>query len=48
MGDDPSRGPMMTRVCWQLVEILSLMLHPDERQAVRAVSRGLRSISPEN
>jgi hypothetical protein len=35
MGDDPSRGPMMTRVCWQLVEILSLMLHPDERQAVR-------------
>jgi hypothetical protein len=35
MGDDPSRGPMMTRVCWQLVEILSLMLHSDERQAVR-------------
>jgi hypothetical protein len=35
MGDDPSCGPMMTRVCWQLVEILSLMLHPDERQVVR-------------
>ena len=35
MGDEPSRGPMMTRVCWRLVDILSLMLRPDERQAVR-------------
>jgi hypothetical protein len=35
MGDELSRGPMMTRVCWRVVDILSLMLRPDERQAVR-------------
>jgi hypothetical protein len=35
MGDEPSRGPMMTRVCWRLVDILSLTLHPDERDVVR-------------
>ena len=26
---------MMTRVCWRLVDILSLMLHPGERDVVR-------------
>jgi hypothetical protein len=25
----------MPRVCWRLVEIASLMLHPDERDVVR-------------
>jgi hypothetical protein len=35
MGDEPSRRPMMTRVCWRLVDILSLMLHPDECDVVR-------------
>ena len=35
MGDEPSRSSMMTRVCWRLVDILSLMLHPDERDVVR-------------
>jgi hypothetical protein len=25
----------MTRICWSLVEILSRMLEPDERDAVR-------------
>jgi hypothetical protein len=52
MGDEPSRGSMMTRVCWQLVDVLSLMLHPDERDVVRgdlvesgaAGSQGLRDV----
>jgi hypothetical protein len=35
MGDELSRGPMRTRVCWRVVDILSLTLRPDERQAVR-------------
>ena len=35
MGDEPSRGPMMTRGCWRLVDLLSLMLRPDERDVVR-------------
>jgi hypothetical protein len=35
MGSATSRGPVMTRVCWRLVEILSEMLDADERQAVR-------------
>ena len=35
MGDEPSRGPMMPRVCWRLVDIASLMLRPDERDVVR-------------
>jgi hypothetical protein len=34
MGGKPS-PTMMTRLCWQLVETLSRMLDPDERQAVR-------------
>jgi hypothetical protein len=35
MGSEPNRGPMMPRVCWRLVDILSRMLDADERQAVR-------------
>ena len=35
MGGEPNRGPMMTRICWRLVDILSRMLDADERQAVR-------------
>ena len=35
MGGEPNRGPMMTRVCWRLVDILSRMLEVEERQAVR-------------
>ena len=34
MGDEPSRGPVMTRVCWRLVDLLSLILHPDEREVI--------------
>src|SRR5262245_4376345 len=32
MGDEQNRSPMMTRICWRLVDILSLMLDTDERQ----------------
>ena len=35
MGGEPNRSPMMTRICWRLVDILSRMLDADERQAVR-------------
>jgi len=35
MGGEPNRGPMMTRIFWRLVDILSGMLDADERQAVR-------------
>ncbi|HUD65388.1 MAG TPA: hypothetical protein VMQ17_12445 [Candidatus Sulfotelmatobacter sp.] len=35
MGGEPNRGPMMTQICWRLVDILSRMLDADERQAVR-------------
>jgi len=35
MGDKPSRGRMVTQICWWLVDILSRMLAPDERQVVR-------------
>ena len=34
MGGAESRDPMMTRVCWRLVDILSRMLDADERQTV--------------
>ena len=37
MGDEPNRSPLMTRVCWRLVDILSLMLRSDEREAVRGI-----------
>lgn len=35
MAGEPSRSPMMTRVCWRLVDTLSRMLDPGEREAVR-------------
>ncbi len=35
MGGESSRGPMMTRVCWRLVDISSRILDPSEREAVR-------------
>jgi hypothetical protein len=34
MGNKPSLGRMMTRICWWLVDVLSRMLDADERQAV--------------
>jgi hypothetical protein len=52
MGGEPNRGPMMTRVCWRLVDILSRMLEVEERQAVRgdlaesgeSIGRALRDV----
>jgi hypothetical protein len=52
MGGEPNRGPMMTRVCWRLVDILSRMLDVEERQAVRgdlaesreSIDRALRDV----
>src|SRR5579863_3209368 len=35
MGGEPSRDLAMTRICWWLVDILSRMLEPGERDAVR-------------
>ena len=35
MGGKPSRGRMMIRICWWLVDVLSRTLDADERQAVR-------------
>jgi hypothetical protein len=35
MGSEPNGSPIMTRICWRLVDILSGMLDADERQAVR-------------
>lgn len=35
MGGEPGRGPAMTRICWLLVDSVSRMLDPDERDAVR-------------
>jgi hypothetical protein len=35
MGSEPERFPIMTRIGWRLVDILSGMLGADERQAVR-------------
>lgn len=35
MGDESTGSPIMSRICWWLVDILSLMLEPDEREAVR-------------
>jgi hypothetical protein len=34
VGDGPSLDPAMTNFCWQLVDLLSRMLQPDERDAV--------------
>jgi hypothetical protein len=53
MGGEPNRGPMMTRICWWLVDILSQMLDADERQVVRgdfaesgqSVARAIRDVS---
>src|SRR5206468_2495296 len=53
MGGEPNRGPMMTRICWRLVDILSRMLDADERQVVRgdfaesgqSVARAIRDVS---
>jgi hypothetical protein len=53
MGGEPNRGPMMTRIRWRLVDILSRMLDADERQAVRgdfaesgqSVARAIRDVS---
>jgi hypothetical protein len=53
MGGEPNRGPMMTRICWRLVDILSRMLDTDERQAVRgdlaesghSIARAIRDVS---
>lgn len=52
MGGKPNRGPMMTQICWRLVDILSRMLDADERQAVRgdlaesgeSIGMGLRDV----
>jgi hypothetical protein len=35
MGSQPSRGPVMTRINWWLVDTLSRLLEPGERDAVR-------------
>ncbi len=35
MGSEPNGPPIMTRICWRFVDILSGMLDADERQAVR-------------
>lgn len=35
MGDESIGSSNMTRTCWWLVDILSLMLEPDDREAVR-------------
>jgi hypothetical protein len=35
MGDERSHNPMMARICWRLVDMLSRMLDTDERQVVR-------------
>jgi hypothetical protein len=35
MGGEPNRGPMMMQVWWRLADILSRMLDPGEREAVR-------------
>jgi hypothetical protein len=53
MGSEPDRSPMMTRIGWRLVDILSGMLSADERQAVRGdlaesgqgVARAIRDVS---
>src|SRR4051794_31664948 len=34
MGGGPSLYPAMTHLCWRLVDLLSRMLNPDERDAV--------------
>lgn len=34
MGNDPSRTPMMKKICWRLVDIVSAMLNASEREAV--------------
>jgi hypothetical protein len=34
MGDESSRGPVMTKICWWLVDRVSRTLESDERQAV--------------
>jgi hypothetical protein len=52
MGDEPNGGPMITRICWRLIDILSQMLDADERQAVRGdlaesgegIGRALRDV----
>jgi hypothetical protein len=35
MGGQASRGPTVTRLCWWLVDVVSRLLEPDERDAVR-------------
>lgn len=35
MGSEPNDYPIMMRICWRLLDILSGMLDADERQAVR-------------
>jgi hypothetical protein len=35
MGDEQSHSPMMTRICWRFVDILSRILDTDERQVFR-------------
>src|SRR5260221_2332799 len=35
LGVEPGRGPSMTRIGWWLVDTVSRMLEPDEREAVR-------------
>ena len=52
MGDKPSHGRIMTRVCWWIIDILSRMLDPEERQVVRGdlaesggtVARAMRDV----
>ncbi len=52
MGSEPNRGPMMTRICWRLVDILSRLLDADERRAVcgdlaeseESIGRALRDV----
>jgi hypothetical protein len=52
MGSEPSGSPIMTRIGWRLVDILSGMLDADERQAVRgdlaesgeSVARAIRDV----
>ena len=35
MGDEQNRSPMMTRICWRFVDILSRILDTDERLVFR-------------
>ena len=35
MGDEPRQSASMTQICWSLMDRISRILEPDERDAVR-------------